>query len=161
MRHSVLVSVVSVAFASVGLSAGVAPDQDRDVSKLLAAARQALGGEAALSAVTTFTATGSLTQDFAALGMPAVAIQRPPSNLGRAGRSGLPPDSDQTAPLASDINLQPTISYALEVSCALPDKFVRKMHDNNSTGPRGGTRTFRGSMALIRSSRPLCPNPPT
>ena len=85
---------------------------------LLGAARQALGGDAALAAVKSFTVSGSLARD-----------------LGRFGSS-------------SD----------LEISCELPDKFVRMTHRRMDMGPMGSSditelQSFRRGRCRRRPTR--------
>src|SRR5258708_2473563 len=60
VRHLVLGTLVSV--VCYGLSYATLSGQAMDAAQVLAAARQALGGEKTLSSVTTFVATGRTRQ---------------------------------------------------------------------------------------------------
>ena len=53
---------VGVAFALLAAPPLRTADQPRDASPLIAAARQALGGDAALNAITSFSVTGTMTR---------------------------------------------------------------------------------------------------
>jgi hypothetical protein len=112
------VSVAMVATAAVRGDGQAAVD-------LLGAARQALGGDAALTAVKSFTVGGSLARD-----------------LGRFGNT-------------SD----------LEISCELPDRFVRMTHRRVDMGPMGSGditefRGFNGDDPIQETIAPDSPVPP-
>jgi len=115
---------LTVASIAVVGSAALGSDA-QTAAELLAAARQALGGDATLTAVKSFTVSGSLNRD-----------------LGRLGTT-------------SD----------LEISCELPDKFVRMTHRRIDMGPMGSSdmtefRGFNGDEPIQETIAPDAPAPP-
>lgn len=119
MRGSFLGAGIAVLLLRAGASA-----QQPDLAALVAAARQALGGAAALGAVQSFAVKGTFTRNLT----------------------------------------QITTTATVEISCVLPDKFVRVMRRPMGNGPLAGMEItdydgFNGTDPIRATVAPNLPFP--
>jgi hypothetical protein len=116
---------------AVGLTT-IFAGQDADVASLVASARQALGGDAALTAITSFTVDGSLQRSVA----------------------------------------QMATTERFQISCLLPDRFLRESHRPMGNGPLAnyeivqydgfdGVRGIRETASTAPFPMPPPPSSPT